>query len=41
VLPDLLADRQVIAVTSDDDVADWARLEEHAGRAVAVRARTP
>jgi hypothetical protein len=39
VLPDLLTDRQVIAITSDADVADWAGLEEHAGQALTVRAR--
>ena len=39
VLPDLLVGRQVIAVTSDSDVADWGRLEELAGRAATAQAR--
>jgi hypothetical protein len=39
VLPDLLTDRQVIAITSDPDVADWAGLEAHAGQALTARSR--
>jgi hypothetical protein len=39
MLPDLLTGRQVIAVTSDSDVADWGRLEELAGRAATAQAR--
>jgi hypothetical protein len=36
LLPAVLADRQLIMVTSSPEVADWARLEAHAGRAAAI-----
>jgi hypothetical protein len=36
LLPAVLADRQLLVVTSSPEVADWARLEAHAGRAAAV-----
>lgn len=33
----LSADRQIVAVTSDEHVVDWARLEHHARRAALLR----